>query len=307
MNLLFYLPILLCLMQTSAENHSTQNHKPIMHDTSNLIAPGATLQQISNQFSFTEGPAVDKDGNVFFTDQPNNAIWKYGIDGALSLFLDKAGRSNGMYFDSDGNLITCADEKNEIWRINPDKKITVLYKAPKKARLNGPNDAWVDKKGGIYITDPYYQRPYWKRKKPAIEGQKVYYLPKGATTLIAVEETLKQPNGIVGSPDGKWLYVADIGDGKTYRYAIQEDGTLQNRELFVLKGSDGMTLDNQGNLYITGDGVTVFDKTGKQVEHIAVPAKWTSNVCFGGTEKKTLFITASEAVYQISMNVQGVE
>lgn len=275
-------------------------------DTSGLISPGDTLQRISNQFSFAEGAAVDSAGTIFFTDQMNNNIWKYATDGTLSLFKHGAGRSNGLYVDQHGNIIACADEKNRLVSISPQKKIKVLYKAPKRKRLNGPNDLWIDPQGGIYITDPYYQRPYWKRKKPVLKGMYVYYLPPGKKELVIVDTTLKQPNGIVGTPDGKHLFVADIGAGKTYTYDIT-NGTLQNKQLFISQGSDGMTLDEKGNLYITGDGVTVYNAAGRKIEHIDVPAKWTSNVCFGGSGKNKLFITASESVYVIRMNVKGVE
>ena len=283
------------------------NSKEIFTDTTSLVAPGATLQLISNSFIFTEGPAADQQGNIYFTDQQNNNIWKWATDGNLSLFIHGARRSNGLYLDRNGNIISCADEKNELLQITPQKKIHILYKAPKRKRLNGPNDLWVDAHGGIYLTDPYYQRPYWKRKKPVLKGQYVYYLAKGKKQLTTVEATLKQPNGIVGTPDGKQLYVADIGAGKTYRYDITADGRLQNKQLFAVQGSDGLTLDDRGNLYITGDGVTIYNPAGQKIEHIAVPAKWTSNVCFGGAEKKELFITASEAVYVIQMQVKGVE
>src|SRR5436189_41726 len=115
-----------------------------------VVAKGARLHRVSNQFSFTEGASVDKNGNVFFTDQPN--------------------------------------------------------------------DLWEDMKGGIYFTDPYYQRPYWDRTSPDIKGEKVYYLPKGRKQAVVVADDLLQPNGIVGTPDGKFLYVTDIKDDKTYKY-----------------------------------------------------------------------------------------
>lgn len=283
------------------------SNMPDQADTSGVIAAGATLQLISGQFGFTEGPAVDAGGNIFFTDQPNDAIWQYKTDGALSLFLSGTGRSNGLYIDKKGNIIACADEKGEVWQISPEKKISVLYKAKEKKQLNGPNDLWIDSKGGIYITDPYYQRPYWKRKAPVLKNQSVYYLPHGKKKLVEVENGIKQPNGIVGTPDGKWLYIADIGDSKIYKYEIQQDGTLKNRQLFIAQICDGMALDNRGNLYITGNGVTVYNADGKKIEHIDIPAKWTSNVCFGGKEKNSLFITASEGIYIIQMNVTGVE
>src|SRR5665213_1319359 len=285
--------ILFVLMVNSpkklVEPNSRQKESPV-------IADGATLQLISNQFKFTEGPATDKNGNVFFSDQPNDKVWKYDTDGKLSIFLDKSGRSNGMYFDNKGNLISCADEHDQLWSISPNGKITVLVKDYKGKRLNGPNDVFVTSKGKIYFTDPYYQRDYWKRKSSDLDGQKVYYLAGNNNPVVVVSD-LKKPNGIVGTPDGKYLYVADIAGDKTYKYTVEADGSLSNKELFVSKGSDGMTLDNQGNLYITGNGVTVYNKEGKQIEYIPVDAKWTGNITFWGKDKNYLFITASQYVY----------
>lgn len=270
-----------------------------------LVDP-AGLIKISDQFSFTE-VAVNKRGDIYFTDQPNDKIWKYDIDGNLSLFMDKTGRSNGLYFDKKGNIISCADEKNELWSIAPDKTVKVLLDNFEGKKLNGPNDLWIDKKGGIYFTDPYYQRTYWTRKAPEIEGKKLYYLPAGSKTPIIADDQFKQPNGIVGTPDGKFLYVADIGDGKTYKYKINKDGTVSERTLFAPEGSDGMTLDEKGNLYITGKGVTVYDVTGLKIGNIPVPSNWVGNICFGGKDRKLLLITASESVYTLKMKVKGVE
>ncbi|MDR6195004.1 SMP-30/gluconolactonase/LRE family protein [Siphonobacter sp. SORGH_AS_0500] len=271
----------------------------------NLIAPGASLQKISSQFIFTEGPAADKNGTIYFTDQPNDKIWKYDTDGKLTLWMDKTGRSNGLYFDKKGNLISCADEKNELWSISPDKKVTVLMSDVAGKKLNGPNDLWIDAKGGIYFTDPYYQRNYWQRQKPEIEEQKVYYLPKGKKQPTVVDDQLVKPNGIIGSADGNYLFVADIQANKTYKYQINKDGSLSNRQLFVNQGSDGMTLDAEGNLYITGKGVFIYNAKGEKIQHIPVPAGWVGNVCFGGKDRKMLFITASEFVYTLQMINKG--
>jgi gluconolactonase len=277
-----------------------------MEDTT-IFLSDAVPKLISKQFSFTEGPAVDKKGNVFFTDQPNNKIWKYDTDGKLSVFLENAGRSNGLYFDKKGNLIACADEHNQLWSISKKGKVTVLVKDYKGQQLNGPNDLWIHPSGGIYFTDPYYQRDYWTRKKPEIDGQKVYYLTKGNTEAVPVMENLTRPNGIIGTPDGKWLYVADIGGAKTFRYEIKSDGSLTEGQLFTAMGSDGMTIDENGNIYLTGDGVTVFNPQGKQVAHIPIPEKWTANVTFGGKHRDKLFITASEAIYILNMKVKGAK
>jgi len=270
-----------------------------------VIADGAELNLVSNQFSFTEGPAADSEGNVYFTDQPNNDIWIYTIDGELNKFMDESGRSNGLYFAENGDLLACADANNELWSISPHMVVEVLVDGYEGKRLNGPNDLWPDPNGGIYFTDPYYQREYWDHTEKEIEEERVYYLTPDRDDLIIVADNLIQPNGIIGTPDGNTLYVADIGDGKTYSYSINEDGTLSNKSLFTEMGSDGVTLDEQGNLYLTGDGVTVFNPEGEQIEHISVPQNWTANVTFGGEENETLFITASTAVYTLEMKVKG--
>lgn len=277
-------------------------------DTLPVVAKGATLTKVSSQFAFTEGPAVNKKGDIFFTDQPNDKIWKYSTGGQLSLYLDKTGRANGLHFSRKGNLISCSDEKNELWSIAPEsKQVTVLLSQVDNKKLNGPNDLWIDTKDGIYFTDPYYQRDYWERKKPEMQGQKVYYLPKGQKTAIVVEDSLKQPNGIVGTPDGKYLYVADIGVGKIFKYSIKADGSLTDKQFFAPNTTDGMTLDNKGNLYLAGNGVSIYSPAGKKLGNIAVPVRWVGNVCFGGKKKDVLFITASESIFTLKMKVKGVE
>jgi gluconolactonase len=281
--------------------------KIFAQDAPGLYDAGTKPQLVAKQFSFTEGPAVDKFGNIFFTDQPNNKIWKYDTEGKLSVFLDSAGRSNGMYFDKKGNLISCADAKDELWSISPKGKITVLLKDYNGHMFNGPNDVWLRPDGGIYITDPYYQRDYWTRKKPDLDGQKLYYLPKGKHQAIIVDDKFVRPNGIVGTPDGKTLYVADIGDNKTYKYDINKDGSLTNRTLFIAQGSDGMTIDNLGNIYLCGKGVTIVNPQGEKIGHIDIDEPWSANICFGGKNRDILFITASKAVYTLKMNVKGVD
>lgn len=271
-----------------------------------LIAKGAEMQMLADGFKFTEGPAADKEGNVYFTDQPNNRIMKWSVEGELSTFLDSAGRANGLYFDHDGNLLACADMHNQLWKITPGKEIEVLVEYYDRNLLNGPNDLWVDPKGGIYFTDPLYKRPYWNREPVSKQpGEYVYYISPDQSEVRTVETEVVKPNGIIGTPDGKKLYVADIGDKKTYVYDIEADGSLSNRQLFAEMGSDGMTIDNKGNIYLTGKGVTVFDKKGKKLGNIPVDAPWTANVTFGGEDHKTLFITASEYLYALKMKVKG--
>lgn len=275
-------------------------------DLSGIIKTGTLLEKLSGEFSFTEGPAADAEGNVYFTDQPNDRIMVWSTKGKLSTFMQPSGRSNGMFFDKEGNLWSCADEKNELWCIDPDKNVQVILDKYNGKLLNGPNDLWIAADGSIFFTDPFYKRPWWDHAEKPQEKQCVYYLSPDRKTLNRIVDDLVQPNGIIGTPDGKILYIADIGGNKTWSYNVNPDGTLSNKTLFCEMGSDGMTIDIEGNLYLTGKGVTIFDKTGKKLGNISVPENWTANVCFGGKNRKSLFITASKSLYRINTLIKGV-
>lgn len=270
-----------------------------------LIRKGANLTKISDQFKFTEGPAADRKGNVYFTDQPNNTIWRYDTKGKLTLFMSGAGRSNGLFIDKKGNLISCADENNELWQISTSKATKVLASGYGNKRLNGPNDLWIHPNGNIYFTDPFYKRDYWKRSEQEQRGMYVFVYNFKTKTIAPVDTTLQRPNGIVGSRDGKQLFVADIAGNKTYRYDVSPDGSLTNKQLFVNQGSDGMTIDRAGNIYLTGKGITVYNAAGNKITNIPVPANWTANVCFSGKNNDVLFITASESIFTLQMKVKG--
>ncbi len=282
-----------------------------IEDKKGIVAKGAELVKVQDGFSFTEGPAINRMGDVFFTDQPNDKIYRWNSNSnQITLFKEGAGRSNGLYFQLDGTLIAAADLNNELWEIDQNTgEEKVIVSSFRGKKLNGPNDVWVRPKGGLYFTDPLYPRDYWegiRGKDAEQDGKHVYFLSADRTELFRVAEDLTQPNGIVGTPDGKTLYVADIGAKKTWKYDIQEDGYLTNKTLFCEMGSDGMTIDERGNLYLTGNGVTVFDKSGEQIAHIPVPENWTANVCFGALDRKTLFITAMGSVYTLKMKYRGV-
>lgn len=297
MNKLIILSIVFCfasVTQGSAKKKQT------------IIAKNAVPEKISEEFSFTEGPAVDSNGNIYFTDQPNNKILKWSTDGSITTFMENCGRSNGLYFDNDGKLLACADENNQLWSIDINsKERQVLINDFNGMQLNGPNDLWVAPNGGIFFTDPYYRRRYWADSNKKASTQCVYYLTPDRMSVFIIDSTLTQPNGIIGTPDGKRLYVADIGGSKTYTYKINLDGTLSEKKLFCEMGSDGMTMDNKGNVYLTGNGVTVFNANGEIIEEIPISERWTANVTFGGKKRNMLFITASQAVYTLKMKVKG--
>ena len=274
--------------------------------SNDLVQENAEIELVSSQFSFTEGPASDVFGNVYFTDQPNDKIyvWNWKTN-QIEEFLEKTGRANGTFFDQKGNLLTCSDENGEILKINKSGIAEILTTDFNGKRFNGPNDLWLDGNNGIYFTDPLYVRDYWQDFHQEIPEKNLYY--RNSDGKITKLDTFTQPNGIVGSQKLKKLYVSDIDAHKTYVYDIQGDGKLTNKKLFCNLGSDGMTLDNLGNLYLSGKGVTVFNKNGEQIHHISVPENWTANVTFGGENFSTLFITASKSVYTLKMNVSRIK
>ena len=274
-----------------------------------IVAGGEVPVRVSGSYSFSEGPAVDERGDVFFTDQPNNKIYHWDCEsGEITLFKDQSGRSNGMYFDAHGNLIACADMDNQLWSFDMKGHNEILITDFRGKLLNGPNDVWISKDGSYYLTDPYFKRDYWTRdtvRQQPVEG--LYFLAPGGKHLLMLDSTLNQPNGLVGTPDGKHLYVAEAKANRILKYDIQPNGLLANRQVFANMGSDGMTIDDRGNIYLTGDGVTVFDKDGRKIAHFPIPEEWTANVCFGGKERNILFITASKSVYTLKMLVHGVK
>jgi len=268
---------------------------------SSVIAPGAKVEKLCGGFKFTEGPAADTDGNIYFTDIPNNRIHKWSLEGKLSTFREESRGANGLFFDQKGNLLACEGGGRQLVSIDPKGKVTVLIDKYNGKPFNSLNDLWVDPKGGIYFTDPRYGR----RDNMQQDGEHVYYLAPDRKKIIRVIDDMVRPNGIIGTPDGKVLYVTDHGGGKTFAYTINKDGTLSNKKLFAPEGSDGMTIDNKGNVYLTTSVVAVYNKKGEKIEEIPVPER-PANVTFGGRDKKTLFITARTSLYAIRMRVKGV-
>ena len=270
----------------------------------NLIAKGEKITRAGSGYSFTEGPSVAPDGRVFFTDQPNDKIDVWSEDGSITPFMQSSERSNGTYFNKNGELVCCADLHNRLIIFTMDKRSRILTETFGGYHLNGPNDLWIAPNGGIYFSDPWYHRNYWEadhKEEQKVRG--VYYLnPDGQT--IRVIEDFKQPNGLIGTPDGKTLYVSDINDKKIWKYTINPDGTLSSKTLFAPEGSDGMTIDNMGNVYLTNKSVSVYNAKGENIARIEVPEQ-PSNLCFGGKKRNILFITARTSVYTLKMKTKG--
>jgi gluconolactonase len=271
-------------------------------EKASVVAAGAQVQKLAGDFRFTEGPAADVAGNIFFTDIPNNRIHKWSLGGKLSTFRENSGASNGLFFDKDGNLLACEGGGRRLVSIDPQGNIMLLADTYKDKRFNSLNDLWIDLKGGIYFTDPRYGN----RSGMEQDGEHVYYLTPDRKDIIRVIDDMVRPNGIIGTPDGKLLYVTDHGGKNTFVYNIKSDGTLSNKKLFAPEGSDGMTIDNEGNVYLTTNGVQVYNKKGEKIETIAVP-EGPANVCFGGKDRQTLFITARTSLYSVRMRVKGIK
>ncbi|UCG58182.1 MAG: SMP-30/gluconolactonase/LRE family protein [Phycisphaerales bacterium] len=270
-------------------------------ENTSVVAPDAQVQKLTGGFQFTEGPAADAKGNVYFTDIPNNRIHKWSLDGQLSTFRESSGGSNGLYFDKDGNLLACEGGGRRLVSIDAQGKVTSLADKYQGKRFNSLNDLWIDRKGGIYFTDPRYGQ----RDGMEQDGEHVYYLSPDRKNVTRVVDDMVRPNGVIGTRDGKLLYIADHGGNKTFVYKINKDGTLSDKKLFAPEGSDGMTIDNRGNIYLTTSAVAVYNKKGEKIETIEVP-EGPANVCFGGKDKKTLFITARTSLYSVRMRVKGL-
>ena len=265
-----------------------------------LVAAGATVQKLASGFVFTEGPAVDAAGNVYFSDVRSSTTHKWSTAGKLTTFREDTGNANGLYFDREGNLLACEGGNRRVTRVAMNGSVTVLADSYAGKKLNSPNDIWPDPKGGIYFTDPRYGSQAGLEQ----DGFHVYYIPPDGKPIKRVIDDLEKPNGVLGTADGTKLYVADAGAGKTYVYSIQPNGVLTDRKLAAPEGSDGMTLDESGNLYLTREGVEVYSPDGNKIASLAVPER-PANVVFGGPQRTTLFITARTSFYSLEMNVRG--
>jgi gluconolactonase len=262
-------------------------------------------RRLADGMKFTEGPVADGKGNVYFSDIPANRIMKW--DGkALSVWMEDSGGANGLKFDKDASLLACQGGARRIARISADKKVAVVADAYEGKRLNSPNDLVLDSKGGIYFTDPRYG----KREGMELDKEAVYYVPPGGGKLLRVADDLVRPNGL--HIDGERIYIADAGGGKTYAYGMNADGSLRDKKEFAPKGSDGLKVDEKGNVYLTTGGkVEIYSREGASLGSISLPEveiggktlrEGPANLCFDG---KTLYITARTGFYALAMTVSG--
>lgn len=299
----YFLKIIIPFLIVSCTTKSTEESS---EDTTSEPEIKYNLEKLATGFGFTEGPAVDADGNVYFTDIPNSMILVWTIENQLDTISNNSGHANGLYFDKDENLLACERDEGQITSTNPDGESTVIAAQYNGKRFNQPNDIWPDGKGGAYFTDPKYGD---NQDELDQDGMHVYYINPERTTVTRVCDDLEKPNGVLGTPDAKILYVTDGQAKRTYQYDIQEDGMLANKTLFVDLGCDGMTLDKDGNVYFTTNGekrVDIISPQGQLIDSIEVPER-PANVCFGGVNNDQLYITARTSLYRVKLATQGVD
>ena len=282
---------------------------------------------------FLEGPAVDAQGTVFFSDIAGNRILKMTKDGKVSVFRADSGRTNGNAFDAKGRLISCEGNEQGPGRrriVRTDMKtgkIQVLTDRYEGKRYNSPNDICVDSKRRIWFTDPYYGI---QRDSLEMDVEGVYRIdPEGKVTRVLTQKEVQRPNGIAVSPDAKTLYVIDShprpgGNRKIWAFELDEAGMPGKQRLVYdfgkARGGDGMKLDMKGNLWVAAGisvkrgpgeslevlpGIYVISPKGKLLGTIPIPENLITNLAFGGPERKTLYVTAGKTVYRIGVNVSG--
>ncbi|MCS7023961.1 MAG: SMP-30/gluconolactonase/LRE family protein [Bryobacteraceae bacterium] len=266
------------------------------HFVRSILAAGSEWELVSQGHKFTEGPAADRQGRVFFTDIPNHRIYRIGLDGSVTVFKEDSGGANGLMFGPDGRLYACQNARKRIVAYTPDGAESVL------AEGVNSNDLVVTHKGEIYFTDP--------------PGKRVWFLDQKGNKRV-VHEGIEFPNGIMLSPDQSLLTVADSRGKWVRSFQIQPDGSLAHEQPFYrletgddssASGADGMTMDSEGFLYVaTRLGVQICDQPGRVVAILDKPHSGPlSNVTFGGADRQTLFVTAGDRVYKRRLTRQGV-
>jgi gluconolactonase len=312
------------------------NHNTLAVGKSPLVAPGASMKLIQSGFQGAEGPAVDADGNVYFSDAFLGLIYKWTWkDGKVALYKEKTGQALGLAFDAKGFLIKCELTDGRITRDDMKGNITVIADSCDGKKFHKPNDLWIDPKGGVYFSDMYIPEviilsggrggasgenpdgargagtpgselqggvPGGTSERPSKSDLGIVYISPDAKKVIRVANDIDSPNGLIGTPDGKILYVGD--QGKVWSYKINPDGTLADKKLFCEKNTDGFAIDEKNNVYLGDKSLLIYSPAGELLEEEPSP-EGIANFKFAGKDHKTLFITHRGSVYTLDMAVRG--
>ncbi|MEG3923364.1 SMP-30/gluconolactonase/LRE family protein [Microcoleus sp. T3_D1] len=274
-----------------------------------ILDDSAPLEKLAGNFQFIEGPIWHPDGFLLFSDIPANIIYKFGSNQEVEVFRRPSGKANGNTLDKENRLLTAEHENRRVSRTEKDGQVITLADRYEGKRLNSPNDLVVKSDGSIYFTDPSYGV---SKEQEELGFYGVYRLaPDGKLTLLVKDLVL--PNGIAFSPDEQKLYVNNSEAGYIAVFDVKPDGTVTNEQLFAeLKDTsqggvpDGLKVDVEGNVYSTGPGgVWILSPDGKLLGKISVPETAT-NLAWGESDRKTLYITGSTSLYRIRLKIAGV-
>lgn len=273
-----------------------------------VVEPGARLEQLATGMQFTEGPVwVSREGGfLVFSDIPANELKKWTPNDGLKVLRTPSGNANGNTLDRQGRIVCCEHSGRRVSRLEANGAWADVVKQFAGKRLNSPNDAAVKSDGTIWFTDPDYGLGGKLRE---LDGCYVFHFDPKSGSLAAVVKDFDKPNGICFSPDEKRLYIADSGKPHHIRvFDIVKDNGITGGLVFctIDKGvPDGIRCDSDGRLYSSaGDGIHVFATDGKLLGKILVP-ETPANLCFGGADGKTLFITARKSLYSIRLKTKG--
>lgn len=303
-----WLPISILLLGMISSLHGEERES--------LVASGAKVTKLAGDLKFTEGPVwLPAARKLVFSDIPNSKLMQWSEQDGLAVFRPSE-QANGNILDLEGRLISCQHAGRNLVRTEPSGDITVLVDKFDGLRFNSPNDVAVHSDGTLWFTDP----PWGLMGQGEIPGHWVFKFYPATGKIEPVVKNLAMPNGIVFSPDERRLYIADTGGNARHPKAefhqlpagvhcfeISPTGQL-GKELFKTEqGSDGMKVDVKGNLYTThGKQVRIYNADGEPLEQIEVP-EGPANVCFGGDDWKTLFITARTSLYSVRMRQPGAK
>ncbi|MCE9563245.1 MAG: SMP-30/gluconolactonase/LRE family protein [Planctomycetes bacterium] len=280
-----------------------------------LVEAGAKVKKLADGMKFTEGPVwLPAEKKLVFSDIPNSKLMQWKEGDGLTVFR-KSEQSNGNILDLEGRLLTCQHAGRNIVRTEKDGSIKVLADKFDGKKFNSPNDLAIRSDGTIWFTDP----PWGLTEKTELAGHYVFKLDPKTEKVEVVVKDLAMPNGIIFSPDESRIYIADTG-GHTkhpdpayhklpagiHCYEVSKDGVIGKKLFTIKEGSDGLRVDVKGNLYITNGKVKIYNPDGKLLEEIEVP-EGPANLCFGGEDYKTLFITARTSLYSIRMVNAGAK
>ena len=284
----------------------------VVSGISNVVAEGTQLELVKDGFAFTEGPVGTPDGGLYFVElrSPSTRIYHLEPGGELKVFRENTHSVNGLAFDLNGDLVGAEMDNRRIIRMDKKGNVTAVTTTTQAGEpFLRTNDLIVDRRGGIYFTDP--------GPRPVIQGRKVfvYYLPPGAEHPLLIDDGIIRPNGLTVTTDGKTLIVLDTIGEIVFAFDIQSDGMAANKRPFARlrnipkekgeSGADGAAIDRDDRLYVaTHAGVQVFDKTGEYLGTIQFPCR-PINLAFSGPGKRTLYITAMQNLFRIQMLSQG--